>query len=425
VLLAFLFLGWGCVPANQGANGTSRSSAQQPSAEAGFALPQQKAPPNDIQSIQLHRKGDPGLPPIIELGSGQKLELSFDYLGQQSRQFLVEVSHRTQQWTKSGIGPSTYLDSFFQTYIQESKASFTNRPSYQHVEYEFPNDQLRPVVSGNYLLEIYSYENGNLLFSMPFFITENEGSIKTRVESLFAQRSDGRPLAQPFSTYRYPDFVEYPQFDLSISFAANQFWGRMKEAGFLDTISPGELNGHLQRDQAFLGNYEFKLLDLRSFDVNAKQILDYQPSLSPPKVTLRRDIQKLDTNPRLVGLASLGLPIDNRSSQYAEVAFSLDAEASIPPSSDIYVVGHFNNWMINELNKLSYNDNSGLWTGRALVKQGEYAYKYVLVTNGTIDDLSLDQGFLSPQQEYLTFIYFKDPKRNYDRILKVDRIIKQ
>ncbi|MDZ7682441.1 MAG: hypothetical protein U5J63_12185 [Fodinibius sp.] len=49
--------------------------------------------------------------------------------------------------------------------------------------------------------------------------------------------------------------MEYPQFDLSISFAANQFWGRMKEAGFLDTISPGELNGHLQREQAFIGNY--------------------------------------------------------------------------------------------------------------------------------------------------------------------------
>ncbi len=81
--------------------------------------------------------------------------------------------------------------------------------------------------------------------------------------------------------------------------------------------------------------------------------------------------------------------------------------------------------MINDLNKMSYNQEEKLWKGRAFVKQGQYAYKYVLVQNGRINDLALDQGFLSSQQEYLAFIYFKDPAQNYDRILKVDRIIRQ
>ncbi|MDZ7682440.1 MAG: hypothetical protein U5J63_12180 [Fodinibius sp.] len=106
-------------------------------------------------------------------------------------------------------------------------------------------------------------------------------------------------------------------------------------------------------------------------------------------------------------------------------SFSLDAESSLSGASDIYIVGHFNNWIINELNKMSYNTDLGLWKGRALIKQGEYAYKYVIVRNGTIDDLALDQGFLSAQQEYLTFIYFQDPERNYDRILKVDRVVQR
>ena len=61
----------------------------------------------------------------------------------------------------------------------------------------------------------------------------------------------------------------------------------------------------------------------------------------------------------------------------------------------------------------------------AFIKQGEYAYKYVLVQNGRIDDLAMDQGFLSSQQEYLTFIYFKDPAQNFDRILKIERTIRQ
>lgn len=419
-----LFLALGCASSNQDA-GREIENKRAKSTEGAFALPQQKAPPNDIQSIQLHPKGHPGSAPIISLDSDEKLRLSFDYLGSQSRQFRVEVSHRNRQWQKSSISPSTYLDSFSQSYIQNSRSSFTNRPSYQHVEFEFPNNQLRPVVSGNYLLEIYSYNGGQLLFSMPFFITENTGDISTRIEMLYAQRSDGRPLAQPFTTYLYPDFVEYPQFDLSISFAHNQFWGRMREAGFLDTISPGKLNGHLQRRDAFVGNYEFKLLDLRSFDVDGQRILEYQPEPTPPRIILRRDVQKLDTNPRFFGPSTLGIPLDDRGSEYAQVEFSLETESTVSPSSDIYIVGHFNNWMINELNKMSYDTKTGMWKGQAFIKQGEYAYKYVLVANDTIDDLALDQGFLSAQQEYLTFIYFKDPDQNYDRILKVDRVTRR
>lgn len=410
-----------CVPTQQ-SDKQSSSDRKSPGLQSGFALTQQKAPPNDIQSIQLHPKGDPGGPPIIELDSQQKLLLSFDYLSPQSRQFRVEVSHRTQDWEQSTIAPTTYLDSFSKTYIQNSQASYSQRPSYQHVEFEFPGRELNPIKSGNYLLEIYSYNSGELLFSMPFFITENEGSIETRIETLHAQRDDGRPLDQLYSTYRYPNFVEYPQFDLSMSFAQNQFWGQMRSAGSLDSITPNQLNGRLTRQQAYIGNYEFKTLDLRSFDPDGERIIEYRPENTPPAVILRRDIQNLDTDPSPFSATNFGVPFDDQSSDYARVRFSLDADTSVSLSSEIYIVGHFNNWMINDLNKMTYNQEEQLWQGHALIKQGKYAYKYVLVHDNRINDLGLDQGYLSPAQEYFTFIYFKDPDQNFDRLLKVNRI---
>ncbi len=74
---------------------------------------------------------------------------------------------------------------------------------------------------------------------------------------------------------------------------------------------------------------------------------------------------------------------------------------------------------------MSYDNMDQLWKGNALIKQGIYAYKYVIVTDNRIDDLSLDQGFISSRQEYFTFIYFNDPDRHFDRLLKVDQIIKR
>lgn len=415
----------GCAVVNQDRSG-QREGNRQAAPEETFALPQQQAPPNEIQSIQLHPEGNPDMPPVIELDAGQKLVLSFDYLGGESRQFKVKVSHRTRQWDQSPLNPSFFLDSFSETQIQESKASFSQRPSYHHVEYNFPNNELRPAVSGNYLIEVYSNENGELLFSMPFFVTEDEGSIETRIERLFAQRDDGRPMDQLFSTYQYPDFVEYPQFDLSMFFVQNRFWGRMQEAGFLDTITPGELHGHQERNQAFVGNYEFKYLDLRSFDADGQQILEYQPEVTPARIILRRDIQNLDSDPGFFTSSSnLGFPLNDRNSEYAQIEFRLETNASIPLSSDIYIVGQFNNWMVNELNKMSFNTEEELWEGRAFIKQGEYAYKYILVENNRINDLALDHSFLSPRQLYLTLIYFRDPDRHYDRLLKIDSVISE
>lgn len=422
ILLASVVVG--C--ATSGPSGEQPSSSSEIHLGGAFALDQQKAPPNDIQSIQLHPKDQPGQAPIIKLNSSQKLLLSFDYLGTQNRQFRVTVDHYDKNWNRSGIGPNTFLDSFSETTIQSSKISFGQRPSYHHVEFSFPDNELQPAVSGNYLISVYSTDENDLLFSMPFFVTENKGEIETVVERLFAQRNDGRPLDQLFSTYNYPDFVEYPQFDLSMSFVQNQFWGRTKQVEFLDTITPGKLRGYIERDNAFVGNYEFKHLNLQYFDVDERQILEYQPGVTPPKIILRRDIQNLDTNPTWSEAAfNIGVPDDDRNSSYAEVEFRLQTDDSIPSTSDIYVVGHFNNWMINDLNQMSFDSDKQMWTGRALIKQGLYAYKYVIVEDKQVDDLALDQGFLSAQQEYLTFIYFKDPDKNFYRLLKVNRVIKQ
>lgn len=414
----------GCASSNPSQNQKERTQTKP--LEGAFALPQQKTSPSDIQSIQLHPEGQPGQAPIIRLNSEQQLELSFDYMESQSRQFRVTVVHYDQDWQQSSIGPNTYLDSFSETTISSSQASFNQRPSYHHVQFSFPNNELRPAVSGNYLLEVRSSDDNTLLFSMPFFVTEDEGSVKTEIEQLFAQRRDGRPLDQLFSTYRYPGFVEYPQFDLGMSFAHNRFWGQTKIVESLDTITPGELRGYIERENAFIGNYEFKHLNLQDFTVDGRQIIEYQPGATPPKITLRRDVQNLDFNPSFERSAIFQEgPNDGRNSQYAQVEFRLEAVNSISHISDIYIVGHFNNWMITEQNKMNYDNTEQLWKGNALIKQGSYAYKYVIVDNNRIDDLSLDQGFLSSPQEYFTFIYFNDPDQHFDRLLKVDRVIKQ
>lgn len=385
-----------------------------------FALVQQVAPPPEVQSIQLYPQGRETAPPIIKLNGAQPLVLEFDYLDAGIQQFKLTVSHRTKDWEESPIGPTIYLDSFFETFFGDGRKSFVQQPTYHHYSYTFPNKQLNITKSGNYLLSIFDNDTNTLLFKIPFFISEEAGTLETRIEQLFAQRNDARILAQPFSKYRYPGFVQQPQFDLSFIYVQNQFWGRSRETDLFDTATPGVVNFHLGRDKSFIADYEFNLLDILSFRADGRQIIGFQPGKEPPVVTLRRDIQRFDAVPDRYPGPALGLPIDDRQAKYGNIQFSLETVAEIATDARIYLIGDFNHWMVNPQNRMRYDSTSAVWQGQALVKQGVYGYKYILIEENSIDDLLLDQVLTESQQEYITFVYFRDPRRNFDRLLKVD-----
>lgn len=400
------------------------NSKQNTALSSHYALPQQTAPPPEVQSIQLYPENDETALPVINLGGRQQLKLEFDYLDADVRQFKLMVSHRTKNWEESPINPTIYLESFSETYFGDGQKSFVQNPTYHHYSYRFPNERLNITKSGNYLLSVFDYDSNVLLFRIPFFVSENKGTLDTQIEMLFAQRNDGRPIAQPFSEYRYPAFVQQPQFDLSFFYVQNQFWGRAQESERFDTATPGAVNFHLSRDKSFIADYEFKLLDIRTFEPDGQQIVDIQPGQTPPLVTLRRDIQRFDSRLRpYPGSTPLGLPRDDRQAQYGTIAFSFEPASAIPSNAQLYLVGDFNNWVIDQQFRMRFDSTASLWKGRALIKQGVYSYKYVLIQENKIDDLALDRMFTRSRQQYITFVYFRDPQRNFDRLLKVNQLI--
>lgn len=416
--LIVLIIVSGCTASQTSTSGNDRNASNR-SLENAFSILQQKPPPQYIQSIQLYKKGNVRNAPIITLNSSEKLSLEFDYLGGESKQFKIEATHRNKSWEKSPLPPNFYMGGFNETYFSGGLASFSQRPSYYHFKYEFPNPQLSFKASGNYLLSIYDYDTDELLFTLPFFISEDQGLLNTRIESIFVKRKDLRAEDQPFSTYRYPGFVEFPRFDLTFIYVQNQFWGRSRIVEDFDTSSPEEVNFHLDRDRAFLSNYEFNTLDLRGLNIDGQRILDVQKSTTPPKVILRRDVQAFNLAPRFAPDVRFGIPAGDRSASYANVQFTLETASALSANEKIYLVGDFNNWTISELNRMQYNSETGLWEGLAFIKEGEYAYKYVVLKNRRVDDLTLDQGFRFDSQSYITLVYFKDPTRNFDRLLKV------
>lgn len=385
-----------------------------------FTVPGQFNASDLVYSVQLHRTGSTQSAPIYELGSAQKLQLAFDLLETDSRQLSIRFSHHNPDWSESNLSENFFKDGLYGLRIPVGSVNTTDRPYYRSYQYRFPNDDIEFLASGNYLLNVEDTNTGDFLFSVPFFVTENEGSIRSQVETITVPRREGRISHLPRSIFETPEYIQTPQFDLEFYYVQNQFWGRARQADELDTSTQGEVMFELLRDQAFIGDYEFQFLSLTSLSQQAPQIFAFDPSEIPPKVILYDDVQGFSASRSQIPGSRLGSPESGSGARYANVHFRFDPSTTIPQNAGLYLVGDFNDWSLRSSYRLQYHAGSDRWRTNGFIKTGTYSYKYVFLENNRIRDLALDDSFTRNSQEYHALVYFRDPDRFYYRLLQIN-----
>ena len=417
--LLFLFLFISCVSGENVINKQSPTTRTEPGL---LLVPGQLSAPQSIKSIQLYRKGFEGNLPIIELGSGQKLVLEFDELASVSGQYRISFSHHNKNWQESGLPDAWIFDGINELFVRGGTPNQQYKPDYFHYKFEFPNRDLNFSVSGHYLLHVFDYQSGTELFSLPFFVTEDEGEFLIRSETLFNQGENGSAKDQLFGRYSYPEFVEFPRFDLSYTFVQNRFWRQVKEAGQISFTDEGLTEFHISRDNSFAANFDFSFLDLTELSLQNPQIINFEPARTPPRVTLRDDFINFLADPDPSFISELGLPKNEPTARYNDVIFRLNTGSGFQRSERYYLVGDFNQWTISERDELQFNPDLGVYQTSSLIKEGSYSYKYVTLENGRINDLRLSDSLTKRDQEYVGFVYYRDPQYQYDRLLNTKKI---
>ena len=410
-----------CSASNSTQQQQNSRAVSEPLYRQQFTVPGQTLPGESVRSIQLFN-GSPGQAPIIELGTSQSLTLNFDDLNFESDMFRVEITHHNADWSDSGLLPNFYLQGFHSDFFGEGRKARPQNPQYLSYSYTFPNQQMKITRSGNYLLHVYRQHNSQKLFSIPFLVHENEGSSEITIEELFNQDSRYLRHHQTFANYRYEDNSIIPQSDLSVYFVQNQFWGKAMKADRVDFSEQYNARLYLSRDNAFIGAYEFFDLGLGNIDQYSSQIVDYELGFSIPSVTLERDVVNLELAPRQRASRLTSTPSRSAEARYALVDFQLEIPENEIPFGDIYIIGSFNMWGINPANKMAFNPNTGLFTGQAIIKEGQYAYKYVVLQSNVIDDTILDASFASTRHEYHALVYLRDMNFQVDRLVSVSTI---
>jgi hypothetical protein len=102
---------------------------------------------------------------------------------------------------------------------------------------------------------------------------------------------------------------------------------------------------------------------------------------------------------------------------YIWVHFYLD-KPDMLSDKNIHVYGNFNNYVIEDSTKLTYNEDSGLFETQLLLKQGFYNYKYVEVDpEGNLDEGAISGNFDMTENNYKVLVYYRDLGGRYDEII--------
>ena len=131
---------------------------------------QQSYVSKNIKSIKLLSHNINSSYPII--GFNDLLELSFDDLDADEKNYYFEINHFDYKWKPSRLLKSEYLNGFDDVRIDNYKNSFNTLQAYTHYKLRLQKNDLSFKISGNYSISIH-LSSGEKVFEKRFSVLEN------------------------------------------------------------------------------------------------------------------------------------------------------------------------------------------------------------------------------------------------------------
>ena len=385
----------------------------------------------DILTLQVHLAGDELQDPIIRMGSDNQIQISFDQMSHTLQFYSYSIELCNADWTPSSLLPIEYLEGFNDNRIDESTMSFNTTFDYMHYSFMLPNENIRFLLSGNYVVKIYETDYPDkILMTACFSIDENLLGIRGRVtgSTLMGVNTKFQQLNFEIDCSRQP--ITDPKRDLKILVQQN---GRIDNQVF-DVIKPTyilptSLVYEDNRNLIFEGGNEFYQIDfshIRNFLGRIERISFFRPyyhvETMPPVGDEFSDYQfMLDVNGRF---KTHGQDIwSDAEIDYSVVHFVYPREEPWLDGS-VYVAGYFNYNLLDGRNKMKYNFDRKQYELSVVLKNGGYNYQYLFLPAGQTEASSIKVAgsHWQTENDYKIYIYYCPYVGRHDRLIGVQTI---
>jgi len=376
-----------------------------------------------IKTVLCHNTIDELSLPIINLNSAEQLLISFDDLDTDIKDYYFTIIHCKSDWTASDLMQSEYIDGFTDEPITNYEFSFNTLQKYSHYSFNFPTEELKPLLSGNYVFKIYE-QGGETIAFKRFMVLETMLTIKAEVRRA--------TLVDDRKTKHEIDFIiKHPNITIADPFSDIKVTIKQNNRGdnAITDLKPlfvknNELIYDYQEDNTFWGNNEFRHFDIKSLRYQSERIKEIIFDSTYHHVYLfndrKRPFDRYSIEPDINGKFLIKSQEGWKSSieaDYAFVHFTLSVDHI--SYGELYVIGEFTNWQLEAANKLKYNADKMQYEASIYLKQGYYNYHYSLkdTTTNRVDVSFIEGTHYQTRNDYYIYVYYRAVGDRYDRFV--------
>lgn len=373
----------------------------------------------NIKSIQLRPLQENNFIPIVPLGT--LLELSFDDLDADSKEYQYKIEHKTANWQPSNLLASQYIDGFDQNYINTARNSFNTLQNYTHYSVQIPNINTVITKSGNYLLSVLD-EDENLLFTRKFVFFENEVTVGVLVERSRNAKTVNTQQTVQFSVNHPGLQINNPAQEIKVVILKNNNWNENITNLTPTFYKPNQLLYTYTNKTNFWGGSEYSNFDskfvrntsMNIVKVERKEVFHHY--LYPENYNRAKNYTyNPDINGQFV-IRTLEAEDPTTEADYAMMHFSFFSNK--PFIEDVYIYGAFNDFTTSQANKMWYNEEQRTYQGNLLLKQGFYNYTYATIGDDGFMK-SINGTFFQTENEYTVLVYYKPFGSFFERVIGV------
>lgn len=386
-----------------------------------------------VRSLQIFEGDSPlaeaGTAAMV-LGDERGIRVEFDILADDRQYLRYSISHRNADWRQSALAYMEYVDGFNEGQVDDYAYSEVTGVHYVHYVIRIPDEQMRPLISGNYLLTVWDEADGpdTPLLQCRFVVTEQtadvSGSISSRTDIDYNRGH--QQLALAVDTSRAG--IQSPFSDLIVAIEQN---GRPDNAVILNKPLRVQGTTAIYEHDAkliFKAGNEYRRIETSTLSYPGMGIasMDFvSPYYHATVMTDRsRSAESYHYDETQNGAYTVreynhDIPESALAADYVVTHFALEYPET--PGLSFFIDSDVFQRRLGPESMMHYNHGTGRYELTTLLKQGQYSYQYLAVpiggTTGRTDVIEGDH--FETRNVYRIYVYSHAPGDRYDRLIAI------
>ncbi len=388
----------------------------------------------NIRTVQFHLTTWEYAAPVISLNGNEQVELSFDDLDGDQKQYTFSFVHCNADWTPSDLMISEYMNGYYDINIINFAYSINTFHKYTHYSIIFPQqNNVRFTKSGNYLLYVYRFGNkDDLVLTRRFMVYDEKLNIGATFRQTIGGDDQFNKQQLDFTINPGGYNLTNPYKDMKVVITQNNRWDNA-----VTDIKPTFMNGQqlvysLDKATTFNGGNEFRYFDTRSIRYLTERVKNiYRDEQNRFHVQLQKDevrknkpyLYYPDFNGGFLVRNREGHGYEDIEADYVDVHFFLEYP-SAEASGNFYIMGKLTDWRMNKRSKMTYNYERSGYETTLFLKQGFYNYIYVLSNDDKKggNETVVEGNHWDTENDYNIYVYHRQFGTYYDQLISYKKL---